>query len=252
MITEDGKVDTAVPRDRAGGFRAAVDRQTPDHFTGFDAKILSFYACGMTLRESRGTRPGCMAWTHRPRQMCLTTCGSGTTVEPAARSGPSAFVRDEAFDGEVRPCQDAPRFDSHENRLQKNSDIPDPPSQRGPFPSLTAGPVWRLRSIRVFLTIVSGGIAWSSTLARVPQSRPAASGSNTSPEEYDIHRRANSPLPFGNLSGRHLRCEASVSLCGVPNAHPRLMIHRHSAIRLRQSTGHWPTNQRDRLLKYGL
>lgn len=57
--TDDGDLDLAVPRDRAGTFapQLAYGESVPKHarrLPGFDAKVLSLYARGMTVREIQG------------------------------------------------------------------------------------------------------------------------------------------------------------------------------------------------------
>ena len=54
LLTEDGKVDIAVPRDRAGSFEPQLIAKGQTHFDGFDDKVLSLYARGMTVREIQG------------------------------------------------------------------------------------------------------------------------------------------------------------------------------------------------------
>jgi transposase-like protein len=54
ILTEDGEVGIAVPRDRAGSFEPQLIAKGQTHFTGFDDKILSLYARGMTVREIQG------------------------------------------------------------------------------------------------------------------------------------------------------------------------------------------------------
>src|SRR5579864_7912065 len=54
LLTEDGEVEIAVPRDRAGSFEPQLIAKGQTHFTGFDDKILSLYARGMTVREIQG------------------------------------------------------------------------------------------------------------------------------------------------------------------------------------------------------
>jgi transposase-like protein len=54
ILTEDGELDIAVPRDRAGSFEPQLIGKGQTHFTGFDDKILSLYARGMTVREIQG------------------------------------------------------------------------------------------------------------------------------------------------------------------------------------------------------
>src|SRR3974377_1321036 len=54
ILTEDGEVEIAVARDRAGSFEPQLIAKGQTHFTGFDDKILSLYARGMTVREIQG------------------------------------------------------------------------------------------------------------------------------------------------------------------------------------------------------
>ena len=54
LLTEDGKVEIAVPRDRASTFEPQLIAKGQTHFTGFDDKILSLYARGLTVREIQG------------------------------------------------------------------------------------------------------------------------------------------------------------------------------------------------------
>jgi putative transposase len=54
ILTEDGEIDISVPRDRAGSFEPQLIAKGQTHFDGFDDKILSLYARGMTVREIQG------------------------------------------------------------------------------------------------------------------------------------------------------------------------------------------------------
>lgn len=54
ILTEDGEIDIAVPRDRAGSFEPLLIAKGQTRFDGFDEKILSLYARGMTVREIQG------------------------------------------------------------------------------------------------------------------------------------------------------------------------------------------------------
>src|SRR5438477_8794532 len=54
ILTEDGEIDIAVPRDRAGSFEPLLIAKGQTRFGGFDDKILSLYARGMTVREIQG------------------------------------------------------------------------------------------------------------------------------------------------------------------------------------------------------
>jgi transposase-like protein len=53
-LTEDDEIDLAVPRDRAGSFEPPLIAKGQTRFDGFDDKILSLYARGMTVREIQG------------------------------------------------------------------------------------------------------------------------------------------------------------------------------------------------------
>ena len=54
VLTEDGEVALAVPRDRNGSFEPAIVPKGERRLDGFDDRILSLYARGMTVREIRG------------------------------------------------------------------------------------------------------------------------------------------------------------------------------------------------------
>jgi len=54
VLTEDGEVDLAVPRDRNGTFEPAIVPKGERRLDGFDDRILSLYARGLTVREIRG------------------------------------------------------------------------------------------------------------------------------------------------------------------------------------------------------
>jgi putative transposase len=51
VLTDDGTVAIAVPRDRAGTFEPVLLPKHERRFTGFDDKILALYARGLTVRE---------------------------------------------------------------------------------------------------------------------------------------------------------------------------------------------------------
>jgi len=51
LLTEQGDIPIEVPRDRAGTFEPQLVKKHQRRFDGFDAKILSMYARGMTVRE---------------------------------------------------------------------------------------------------------------------------------------------------------------------------------------------------------
>src|SRR6516162_1883960 len=54
LLTEDGEIEIAVPRDRTGSFEPQLVAKGQTRFDGFDDKILSLYARGMTVREIQG------------------------------------------------------------------------------------------------------------------------------------------------------------------------------------------------------
>ena len=54
VLTEDGEVNLAVPRDRNGTFEPAIVPKEERRLAGFDDHIVSLYARGMTVREIRG------------------------------------------------------------------------------------------------------------------------------------------------------------------------------------------------------
>ena len=54
VLTDDGPLDLAVPRDRDGTFEPQLIPKHERRFTGFDDKILALYARGMTVREIQG------------------------------------------------------------------------------------------------------------------------------------------------------------------------------------------------------
>jgi putative transposase len=54
LTGEFGEVEIATPRDRNGDFEPQIVRKNQTRWTGFDDKILSLYARGMTTREIQG------------------------------------------------------------------------------------------------------------------------------------------------------------------------------------------------------
>ena len=54
VLTEDGEVDLAIPRDRAGTFEPQLVPKGATRLDGFDGKIISLYARGLTVREIQG------------------------------------------------------------------------------------------------------------------------------------------------------------------------------------------------------
>ncbi len=54
VLTETSKIDIRVPRDREGSFDPKLIARYQRRFPGFDEKIVSMYARGMTVREIQG------------------------------------------------------------------------------------------------------------------------------------------------------------------------------------------------------
>lgn len=52
--TDDGLIDIGVPRDRNASFEPQLIKKGQTRFEGFDQKIISMYARGMTMREIQG------------------------------------------------------------------------------------------------------------------------------------------------------------------------------------------------------
>ena len=87
MLTEDGEVQIEVPRDRAGTFEPQLIGKGQTRFDGFDDKIISLYARGMTVREIQG---------HLAELY-------GTEVSPDLISKVTDAVLDEVRDWQNRP-----------------------------------------------------------------------------------------------------------------------------------------------------
>ena len=51
VIGDDGAIEIAVPRDRNGSFEPQIVPKHQRRFAGFDDKIISMYARGMSTRE---------------------------------------------------------------------------------------------------------------------------------------------------------------------------------------------------------
>jgi len=54
VLTDDDVLELAVPRDRAGTFEPQLVPKNARRLPGFDAKVISLYARGMTVREIQG------------------------------------------------------------------------------------------------------------------------------------------------------------------------------------------------------
>ncbi len=88
LLTQDGVIEIAIPRDRSGSFEPQLIAKGQTRFDGFDDKILSFHARGMTVPEIQGhlaelygtdvSRP------HQPGHRRSSRRGAGM-AEPAIR-----------------------------------------------------------------------------------------------------------------------------------------------------------------------
>src|SRR3974377_2369673 len=115
ILTEDGEVEIAVPRDRPGSFAPQLIAKGQTHFTGFDDKILSLYARGRAVRETRG---------HRAELY-------GTEVSPDLISRVTDAVLDEVREWQNRPLDavypvvffDAMRVKIRDEGLVKNKAV---------------------------------------------------------------------------------------------------------------------------------
>ncbi|WP_213256409.1 IS256 family transposase, partial [Bradyrhizobium sp. sBnM-33] len=96
ILTEDGEIDIAVPRDRAGSFEPLLIAKGQTRFDGFDDKILSLYARGMTVREIQG---------HLSELY-------GTEVSPDLISRVTDAVLDEVREWQTRPLDPVVFFDA--------------------------------------------------------------------------------------------------------------------------------------------
>jgi putative transposase len=65
VLIEDGSVDIDVPRDRNGTFEPQIMAKGETRLDGFDDKIISLYARGMTVCEIQGTCANSMPSTSR-------------------------------------------------------------------------------------------------------------------------------------------------------------------------------------------
>ena len=66
VLTETSKLDLRIPRDREGTFDPKLIARYQRRFPGFDEKIVSMYARGMTVREIRAICWSFMALRSRP------------------------------------------------------------------------------------------------------------------------------------------------------------------------------------------
>lgn len=115
LLTEDGEMELEVPRDRAGTFEPVIVAKGQTHFDGFDEKIISLYARGLTVREIQG---------HLAELY-------GTDVSPDLISKVTDAVLDEVREWQSRPIEtiypivffDALRVKIRDEGLVKNKAV---------------------------------------------------------------------------------------------------------------------------------
>src|ERR1700759_483978 len=115
ILTENGEIAIAIPRDRAGSFEPQLIAKGQTRFDGFDDKIVSLYARGMTVREIQG---------HLSELY-------GTEVSPDLISRVTDAVLDEVREWQNRPLDpvypvvffDALRVKSRDEGLVKNNAV---------------------------------------------------------------------------------------------------------------------------------
>lgn len=115
LLTDDGELEIEVPRDRAGTFAPVIVAKGQTHFDGFDEKIISLYARGLTVREIQG---------HLAELY-------GTEVSPDLISKVTDAVLDEVRDWQSRPLEaiypivffDALRVKIRDEGLVKNKAV---------------------------------------------------------------------------------------------------------------------------------
>jgi len=108
VLTEDGSVEIEVPRDRNGSFEPQIVPKGETRLDGFDDKIISLYARGMTVREIQGhlrelyavdVSPDLISrvtdavltgpWMRSIRSCSSTRCGSRSATRAWSRTKPS-------------------------------------------------------------------------------------------------------------------------------------------------------------------
>jgi putative transposase len=115
VLTEEGSVELEIPRDRAGTFEPQLVPKGVTRLDGFDGKIISLYARGMTVREIQG---------HLKELY-------GTEVSPDLISRVTDAVLDEVKEWQARPLDtvypvvffDALRVKIRDEGLVKNKAV---------------------------------------------------------------------------------------------------------------------------------
>ena len=82
LKTESGEMPIDVPRDRNGTFEPQLVKKHQTHFDGFDEKIISMYARGMTVREIQGHLQELYGVDVSPDLISRVTAGSDSPMTP--------------------------------------------------------------------------------------------------------------------------------------------------------------------------
>ena len=89
VLTDSGKLRSAIPRDRAGTFDPQLIAKYQRRFPGFDDKIVSMYARGMTVREIQGHLMEIYGIDVSPDLICAVT-DAVLERSPSGRTGRSS------------------------------------------------------------------------------------------------------------------------------------------------------------------
>ena len=87
VLTETSRLDLRIPRVREGSFDPKLIARYQRRFPGFDQKIISMYARGMTVREIQGH-----LMEIRAGSVCLNSFGSVAKWIPASIKLPSGLM----------------------------------------------------------------------------------------------------------------------------------------------------------------
>ena len=101
VLTENEALELSIPRDRRGTFEPQLIAKYQRRFPGFDDKIISMYARGMSAREIQGHLRELYGIEASPaadfdRDGCGAR-GSGSLAEPASRSALRAWCSSMRF-----------------------------------------------------------------------------------------------------------------------------------------------------------
>jgi putative transposase len=118
-----GEIDMAVPRDRNASFEPQIVPKGQTRFTGFDDKILSLYARGMTTRDIQG---------HLEEMY-------GVEVSPTLISHVTEAVLEEVRDWQSRPLDPLAAGPLVSDRVPGCADGEDARQRRSPEPGRLCG-----------------------------------------------------------------------------------------------------------------